>query len=378
MKELIQDKQNGYICEEIKSNNVMKERYDFIDLMKSIAIIMVLIYHNIFFNISIVESNNIQVYMNYLFTSLLSCCVPLFFFINGALLLNKKLDIKKHTKKIIRIIIITEIWACITLLLMMVAKEQILNIKEFFKAMWQWKSMWINHLWFLPSLVVIYIFFPVIKSAYDNNKSYFKFFLVVTLVCTFGNKLLYMFMNILHNNFLWGEKNLLNNYNAFRGIYGYSIGYFMIGGICFKYKDKFKKKNFKEIAIILYVCSLIGLGTYGICQSNIIKKTYDIVWNGYDTVFTLINVIAIFVLTLSYQNKKNAIGKLIKLIAENSLGIYCIHQIISAFLMKLYILLPFARNTIASIAYAFVLLGISLIACLVFKKLRLIKELFKI
>ena len=65
------------------SNNIPKKRFDFVDLLKATAIFFVLIYHFSLMNVDFIHNGEWTSYINYYLKSLLSTCVPLFFFVNG-------------------------------------------------------------------------------------------------------------------------------------------------------------------------------------------------------------------------------------------------------------------------------------------------------
>ena len=93
-------------------------RLYFIDLLESIAIFLVLAYHGTNYEYSFLEdSGNVLFYLRYYFRTILSCCVPLFFFANGYLLLNRDFNIKKHIINIIKISVIKEFCGIIFLLI---------------------------------------------------------------------------------------------------------------------------------------------------------------------------------------------------------------------------------------------------------------------
>ena len=358
-----------------------KEMYHSLNLLKAIAIYFVLFYHDFFANFNILESKDFSVYCNYFLRTILSCCVPLFFFVNGALLLNKKLDIRKHIIKIFKIVIITVLWAIITIILSMFIKQEFLTPKEILSIIWHWKAGWVNHLWFLQAVVVIYTFLPLIKGAYDKEKSYFYFFFVMVMVLTFGNIFLSMVINVfefvIHKNYLHQINfNFFNGFNAFRGIYGYSLGYFMIGGLCFANKERFMSKKMR-IACFCIPISMLGLMIYGLIISTSENKAFDVVWDGYDSIFTLINVLAIFILSLLYKGK-GKIENIITLIGQNSLGIYFVHVFLGAIFRPLYTQFVFSDNIIVNAIYILVILLLSLGFCLIMKKIPVIKKLFSI
>lgn len=83
----------------MKKINQLTERWEYLDILKCIGIIFVIIYHSTIYNYNWIASPNITHYLRYFLTTLLSTCVPLFFFTNGYLLLNKDFDLKKTHKK---------------------------------------------------------------------------------------------------------------------------------------------------------------------------------------------------------------------------------------------------------------------------------------
>ena len=365
----------------ISSKN--KERYDFIDLLKAIAIFFVVVYHFNNIQIDFINEKGNVFYLNYFIKSILSICVPVFFFVNGALLLNKpELDIKKHIFKILNIIILIIIWGIISLIALSVIRHERLSFFDIIKGIFTLKEGWINHLWFLEALIVIYIFFPLIFSTFKNNLNYFYFFFTCVLLLTFGNKLLahcattisFLSQKFMSKNF---SLNYFSDFNAFRGIYGYSIGYFLLGGLMFYKKDLLGTKKYTLLSIIAITISIILLFSYGVLESKRQNKIWDIVWDAYDTIYTLIIVASTYILSLKYKHK-GLMGKWIKLIGENSLGIYLLHRIIGAILEPIYFNSSFNTTIIANIIFAFTILFLSLLMVLGFKRVPIVKYLFLI
>jgi Uncharacterized protein conserved in bacteria len=359
----------------------MKERYEFIDLLKAIAIFFVVIYHYNNLSIDLVQTKNAISYFNYFFTTIFSTCVPIFFFLNGALLLNRDFDLKKHISKIITITLLTIIWGIITLIFLMPIKDEYMSLSEFAKSLMMWKSQWINHLWFLKSLVVVYTFFPLIKKTYDDERNSLYFFLAIAFVMTFGNVFLSYCVNVIEfiagKNYLSGNVNFFGEFNAFKGIYGYSIVYFILGGMSFKHKDKFYGKKWVIIASFAIVISMILQTVYGVIMSKSNGAVYDIVWYGYDSIPTLCMVIALFLLTLRYKGK-HRIFKLINIIGRNSFGIFFTHRMWGSLFMKYFIKLPYSNNIATNLLFALFTVLIALFSVLLLKKIPLVKKLFVI
>ena len=88
----------------------MKQRYVFIDVLKCIAILFVVMLHVRVDNYQWLINEEPLCIFRYCFRSILAVCVPMFFFCNGFLLLNKTFELKKHIYKIIKILVLTIVW----------------------------------------------------------------------------------------------------------------------------------------------------------------------------------------------------------------------------------------------------------------------------
>jgi surface polysaccharide O-acyltransferase-like enzyme len=355
-----------------------KERYEFIDLLKAVAIFLVVMGHNSNLKTNFLESGSLFTYFNYFTRTFLCVCVPTFFFVNGALLLNNNFNLKKHINKIISIIIITVLWGIITLIVLMPIKGEYMSFIEFAKSLWYWKTDWINFLWFMQALVIIYIFFPLIKVAYEKEINCLYFFLITAFIMSFGNVFLSNCANVIEfiigKNYIEGNFNFFNNYNAFNYIYGYAIVYFILGGIFLKHKDKFYEKKWEKIAVGVIAVSIVLLTLYGILMTKSNGAMYDIIWNGFEMIPTLCMVIAMFILSLRYKGK-NKFSKFISLVSKNSFGIYLTHWTWSFLFIKYMKQIPNSDNILAALIYAIFILLLSLLTVLLLKKIPLVKKL---
>lgn len=353
--------------------NVLVKRYEFIDMLKALGILFVIFYH--FNNLTV----NPASYHNYFFQSILSVCVPIFFFVNGALLLNMPLTLKKHIKRLIRIVLLTICWGVLTLLILMPIKGEYMAVNEFLKSFATWKAHWINHLWYLKATVCIYIFLPLIKKSYDEEHNYLYFFLGAAFIMTFINVFLSNGANILEfilgKNYLKGNANFFGEFNPFRGMYGYSIVYFILGGLFFKYRDNFRDKKWSIYAAAAIIVSMMLLTAYGIIMWKSNKEIYDIVWFGYDSMPTLVMVIAIFILSLNFSSSYR-ISKLIITTGKNSLGIYFVHMIWGNIFIKYFVQMPLSGNIVSNMLFALFVLITSLFSVIILKRIPMVKNLF--
>lgn len=365
----------------LSSKGININRIRNVDLVESIAIIFVVMYHSSNYSVDFLTGGDLVCAVSYWFRTILSTCVPLFFFINGFLLFNKDFILKKHIIKIIKLILLTGIWGIITLFLFMIIKNEYFTIKEFIKALWQWKYGWIHHLWFMGTLICIYCFFPLLKNCYDTNKKIFYFFISISALLTFGNKLICEMFTIALNLFFNYTKeintNLFNMFNPFRGIYGYAFVYFCCGGLIsnFVHKIQEQQKRWNLIAISLLIINMTLLFGYGTFVSYMTGKIWDVVWNGYDTIFTFCNVIVIFILSLNYNYNNYTSYKLIKLISINTLGIYFLHWIYIPVTIKYIREYTIFSNVFGNFVYAIAVVIMSLITIGLIKKIPIIKHL---
>lgn len=360
-------------------NNI--RRINYVDLIESLAIIFVIVYHSPIYSTNILSGGELTTKFSYWFNTILSTCVPLFFFINGFLLFNKDFNLKKHILKIIKLILLTCIWGIITLCLYMLIRNEYFTIKEFIKALWTWKQGWINHLWFMGTLICIYCLFPILKLCYDTNKKIFYYFVILCALLTFGNKLLCEISTLIASFMFDYRKeinvNLFNMFNPIRGIYGYSIVYFCCGGIIYNYIDKIKQHHntINTLAFFTIIFNMSLLFAYGYYISCLTGKWWDVVWNGYDTIFTFSNVISIFILSLNYTGQIPLLSNFIRILSLNTLGIYFLHWIYIPLTLPFFKQFPSANNILSNFIYAIIITIICLITITFIKKIPLIKHL---
>jgi surface polysaccharide O-acyltransferase-like enzyme len=364
-------------------NLISSKRYNYLDLIKVIAIYLVCFYHVANLNYNIVENSSSFIYFNYFIKTILSPCVPLFFMVNGALLLNKEYDLKKHIKKTVRLFILTFIWGIILLSVYGVIMKDSYTIITFIKSLITWKEGRLNLLWFLQTLTCIYILFPIIKFLYDNNKKILNYLLIIIAIFTFGIVILDMILNIIqiilsgHIVYDGLLNTICDKFNPFKGFYSYSIVYFILGGILF---EKIKNNDIKitnvKLLLISSVSCLILFG-YGILISKNMNNLCDIAWYGYNTIMTLLTSTSIFIFCSKLENNIKH-TKFLTIISSNTLGIYLLHCMINRIISPYYISISISSNFIINIIYTFVILLISLVIVFILKKIPIIKELFKL
>ena len=252
------------------------------------------------------------------------------------------------------------------------------DINVFLKAVMFMNTEWyINHLWFLGVLIAIYIIFPALKALFDTDEEAFKLFTIVITVLFFGraifNHLFTFICRLLQSDIANTQFILLNLLNIFGG-YGYTIVYFCLGGLIRNYEKQIlsiSKQKRNCLAIIIMTISCISLFFLAVYFSFNIGKTWNIVWNSYYSIFTLINTLCIYVLCLNYHGD----NVFIRNISQNTLGIYIIHRTLIVLTQPLMKSIPVFCNLPVSIIYAFVLMCVSYGICILMKKVPVLRKL---
>lgn len=363
--------------------NKNNERLEYLDLIKTIAIFFVCFYHFTTMGRDFLEYPSFSTYFHYFILGIASTGVPLFFLVSGALMLNRPYNFKKHIRKTITITILTIIWAVITLAVLIPIFNDNYNLISFAAALWSWKLERINHLWYLPTLVSIYLLFPLIKELYDKKDRKLLYFILITVfIFTFGNVLISNLANIfewvLGVNYLEENFNFFNIFNPFDGFYAYSIVYFIVGGLLLEWIKNNKIKSSKNLILFIAIFATVLLFLYGIVMSISNNKIYDTVWGGYDTIMILSLAVCLFISASKYKPKNNYFSKMIKTIGANTLGIYFTHVIVGSFLEHYYRLIPYHQNFIFNLLFGLIIMLTSLAIVLLLKKIPIIKMLFKI
>lgn len=356
-------------------------KYDGLDLMKAMAIYFVLIYHFPIMEVGIIETGKTGAYSNFFVFSIFSTCVPIFFFVNGALLFNKSgFSLKVHVSKILKTGILVIAWGFITMISLSLIYGESISVSGIIKDIYTLKTGWVNHLWFLEALVVIYIFFPLLFLAFKTKKSYFYFFFACVMILSFGNTFLGLLLNVastVSGKFLntYFFLNYFGGFNAFSGIYGFSIGYFMLGGIVFSIKDTLFTNRNRILAMIAIPLSMTLLFLYGVLLSFRQGETWDIGFEAFDSVFALLMTVSFFILILNYQ-MSGASEKVIRHISENTLGIYLLHRIVGALIKPLFIDFSFFTTFLGGMVFAAMVLILCLLLIWILKKIPYFNYLF--
>lgn len=296
-------------CKIYSQNKDTINRNVSIDLIKIIACFLVVMLHTIY-----LEDN----YFLIVLYNLGVVAIPLFFMVNGFLILKKEnITYMYCLKKIFKILKILFIWCSIYCILIILLKRDFNVLKTYYLWIFQ-KGIFANF-WFFGSMIIIYLCLPLLKRIYNNNILLITF-LIILFIISFSFDLISIFNK---------EQNLVLIPQTFR--LWMWIFYYMLGGFAFKYKS-FIQKNIKfslNIFIcILFMCLTIALNIY-FEVSYFEDRRCEFY---YMYLPTIVSVFSLFILFIRIDlNSKYIVN-----MACYTTGIYILHQIIISFGLELF------------------------------------------
>lgn len=371
------------------NNNSIKntKRIDNIDLLESIAMFFVIVYHthsdiphNVLAEHSVVDN------INYCVRSILSTCVPLFFFCNGFLLFNRPFSLKKHLTKTFKMFVLSLVWGFLSasFSLFVIHRGEVVNFKEFVSILLHLKIGWNNHIWYLQALIVLYLLFPFLKNSFDYARYVFKYAVIMAFVIILGCNLFSEIGTIFLGKHI-ENINFLGPYNPIRFGHGHSLMYFLIGGTVGCYHEKLLSLLSKRMNLLLpcsllaIICASILLGLYGIYVSKLDGIVWDNVWFGYGTIFTLLSVLFFYIASLSYHSKQNWFNFIVRIVSCNTLGIYFLQdfytKMFGKFCRPYLSTLGLIDDYVEKIMCCLIIMLLCLLTTLAIKRIPIVKKL---
>lgn len=298
---------------------LVKSRIAYLQWLKAIAIVMVLVCHCC----QMVPRVSVALV---LVSTLCFAGVPVFFMVNGALLLNESLDVRKHVRRTARFFVLCQLWAVIV---------DVINYLEY-KPVVSFSVSWIvryfmgdteipntGHLWYLRVLVTVYVLFPALKELYDRHYRYFCGLLAVLFVATFC-------VNSL--NFVLEESNAgfsvdAQQWTLFAERAGACTFFFGLGGSVHRV---FYVSGERARIVPAVLCA--GLGAIGIEWAKAVSSGMDrglmVLPYAYYRVATAFLTVGVVLLVLIFFGRKSTVvNRFVDYLGSNTLGVYFVHML---------------------------------------------------
>ena len=325
-----------------------KREYSF-DILRVISMCMVIIIHvsNVYSRSFGIISNKSFLF-SLIFNTISRISVPIFLMISGALLLERNFNKRKYLNRIKKFIILTIIWDIIYL----IWEYFYLGITytNYYKLL---LGPFRAHLWYLYTILIIYIIQPLLKIILEKTNIIIKVLLFV----------LWLLFSMLSIKF-----SFIASYFT---IFCY-IGYFIIGNYLYKY---LKKNDLKKYTLPLSILIVICCGI-SVLLNYYFSIKYNLFYNlffAYRIPFIIIATFSFFSIIVSnYNNKK--ISNFIIFLSDLSFGVYLIHGIFLDITVKSFIYGTI--NSLIGIPLFFIIILISSSASVfILRKTKYIKKI---
>ncbi|MDE6713055.1 MAG: acyltransferase family protein [Lachnospiraceae bacterium] len=310
---------------------MQKERIAYLDLVRIIAGILVIMVHISAQQIEELPVSSIAFAITNAFNCLSFSGVALFVMISGALALRPKRETDLKTlllHKTLHFFVLYYIWKAFYQVITVLEKGEIFTFdsikNDVVLALIQQRGYY--HLWFLPMIAILYMAVPLMKKGFAEKKLCRYFLTVFFVVALFVPTL-------LHYDFKF--KYLLVDFftsNDFYLFQGY-LGYFVLG----HYLHNWRVESMVKKRILLYVaggfCFLLAcvLGTLDARSTEQLSRHMNTPF----AATTFFTAAAIFVAVQSVDKKIAASEKAKKIfgtLAGTVFGVYLLHPLAILFL----------------------------------------------
>ena len=315
-----------------------------------------------------------------------ACAVPLFMAVNGALLLNRPFDAKKHLRNTLLLFAGYVFWRAVSVLL--IAAAQGIDMTHYNLTKWvnallllnEVPEVNLNHLWFMPMLLCIYVWLPLLRAAFDKlgsrgeGLSYVLPFLGFILVFGFLIEDLLLLQPVIpfFNAAKLGGLTLFLPLSGSR--YCSMLFYFIMGGLFFRYSDALRRIK-TSVLILGVLLALVLLYLEWRLNSSYSGETYDNVFLSYDNLPGLLLTASLFLLAQRCEELLAArprLCRLLEIVGSNTMAVYYLHWIL---LSTVFERLHFADSLVFNTLKAALLTAICTLLSLLLKKLPLIRRL---
>ena len=285
-----------------------------LDLIKVLACIGVVLLHTTMGGFKETGSWNLLTYLYYLGTY----SIPLFFMVNGYLLLGKKeITYPYILQKVKWILTIVSLW---TIIVWLFKRDFTVNpIKKIIGSLLQ--KGYFSQFWFFGALILIYLCLPILRKFLNSKRSYLyilSFFVATGLIFELVNIILQMPL----------QSYVIQTFRLWTWFF-----YYILGGLIAQFDKEFIKKGIKrwmKIAsvLLMLISPLILFFLAKTIYHNLFAEYF------YDILFVKIVSLGIFltVLTLSLEENKS---KWIVTLSNQTMGVFIVHTYVIKVLEKL-------------------------------------------
>lgn len=339
-----------------KESNKQTTRLFYLDFLRAIAIVAVLILH---FSADPVDHygkiSNSDWIAACIYNGLTRFCVPMFILLSGSLLLSpaKETNIKElFSKRLPKLVVPLVVWSIIYLFFQNYIHHTLdtITLSGVLKAFYMGPLVF--HFWFLYVMIVIYLLYPIInifiKSATESQVMYFLALWFITN-CIFG---------VIETAF---EMPIGFDLNFFTGYSGYFVLGYYLKNYAFSRKALTWFYLSGMLAFIVSVSGIISLYTsHNSHASSIVESDFT------PEIPFAIAGLFLFIRNYPFSEKPHLWKKIVSELSRESYGIYIVHVIVMRVLfdssmlniqladMSLWIIIPLKAILTLMLSYGLV------------------------
>ena len=318
-----------------------EQRWAYLDALKALAIFCVCLYHfPIGVSGELTRPLTAGMLTGRFFRGLCSVCVPLFMMVNGALLLSRPLNARRHFARCAQLFVSLYVWYLLTMVAAQAWRhgagyvaQNMAGILQSALFLYEYDGVAMNHLWFMQMLLAVYWIAPCLKAALGSPDAGVRqgmkaAGLVLVLLCfaTRDFARLQAAVPVLRYLDLSG----LETMNPFRSVYGAMMVYFVLGGWLHTHREAMLRVRPLACAVLLAGGAALLFAEW-LLTSIRTGTMFDIVYNGYDCVATLMLSTGLFISAAKLEARftmKQGAARVLRLVGRNTLAVYYLHWLL--------------------------------------------------
>ncbi len=296
----------------------MNERRADLDMIRVIACFLVVLLHVASYGMEVKDPTTADWMIRDVVVSLARCAAPLFFMLSGVLFMEREISIRQlYRKYIARIAAAWLLWsafyAAIDVIAYLGSGDDPLGyfLEKLLSGHY--------HLWFLPSLLVAYMFLPLLQKLAGNcTTQELKYLALVILVAVIGKSTLDPFLD---ENAAWN--GFWSNFTVPFACIG--MLYFVLGYFLYRNRERIPAGK----AFWLYFLpAIIMIAVNTVCAHA--SGSHSTAGNGYLTLWVLLSSAGMFLLLLGILAEwrpGESLRAVIQSLSAHTFGIYLVHTL---------------------------------------------------
>lgn len=286
-----------------------RERDLTLDLVKGIAILLVIMVHNM-------AHTNGESAADMVVMTFSQCAIPCFFMAAGAVYLNGpgdpagfgKKDAVKQFRKILRVYLGLAFWKAVYLAVYHSFGAPVPGMRDILTYVFLFGSLpGVNtsHFWFMEAYITILLIAPLLKEVYLRNRGLFLYIAFVLFLFENGLTGAGLLVRLVCQFILHKEPFLLGNLGAvdpFHFQYSFCIFYYMAGGVLYEKRREIPRRY----AAVSFAAGLLGLILIRYSQYETFLWKGSMVVSGHFWVSTLLMAAGFFLLLTGIPGAEGA------------------------------------------------------------------------